>query len=168
MQSIVKQPLLWIGLCILIVALVIVSGRMNEEANTTAKPQQADSPGSVLSANALVVGNQQAVEQKKEAELANAVNSQVDIDDEMPRHQDMLSEEMKQAIRDQLILHGPKETFEKPDGTVVLPSEGRSTQVTVAVQMPDGTIQIREYSELPEDSKPSYKVSSKPLNKSLK
>lgn len=70
--------------------------------------------------------------------------------DAMPRHQDMLTEEMKQAIRDKLFFHGPKEVIKHPDGRIELPSNGRFTQMPVAVKMPDGTIQIKEYSSLPE------------------
>ena len=65
------------------------------------------------------------------------------------RHIDMLSEEMKQSIRDKLFHHGPKETITRDDGTIILPANGRFTQMPVAVQMPDGTIKIQEYSVLP-------------------
>ncbi len=69
---------------------------------------------------------------------------------DQPRHVDMLSPEMKQAIRDQLFHHGPKKTVQLPNGMVIMPHEGRVTQMPVAVEMPDGTIQIKEYAELPE------------------
>lgn len=65
------------------------------------------------------------------------------------RHIDMLSEEMKQSIRDKLFHHGPKETIERDDGVIILPANGRFTQMPVAVQMPDGSIKIQEYSVLP-------------------
>lgn len=65
------------------------------------------------------------------------------------RHIDMLSEEMKQSIRDKLFHHGPKDVIERDDGTIILPSNGRFTQMPVAVEMPDGTIKIQEYSVLP-------------------
>ncbi len=71
-------------------------------------------------------------------------------DDAMPRHQDMLTEDMKDAIREKLFFHGPKEVIKHPDGRIELPSNGRFTQMPVAVKMPDGTIQIKEYSSLPE------------------
>lgn len=67
-----------------------------------------------------------------------------------PRHVDMLTEEMKQSIREQLFHHGPKRTVQMPDGTVIMPHEGRVTQMPVAVEMPDGSIVIKEYSELPQ------------------
>jgi len=66
------------------------------------------------------------------------------------RHIDMLSDEMKQSIRDKLFHHGPKEIIERDDGTIILPSNGRYTQMPVAVEMPDGSIKIQEYSVLPE------------------
>jgi cytoskeletal protein RodZ len=149
MKSIIKQPSLWVVLGILVVAFIILFRQQDENVNTTANPPQAKASGA-LSNTALVAGK--AVAQKPEAEHTHAANSQsrVSIDDKVPRHQDMLSEEMKQAIRDQLFQHGPKRTILQPDGTVIMPSEGRFTQVPVAVQMPDGTIQIKEYSELPE------------------
>jgi hypothetical protein len=65
-------------------------------------------------------------------------------------HEDRLSQEMKQAIRDQLLFHGPVEVIKHPDGSIELPSNGRFTQMPVAVEMPDGSIQIKEYSVLPE------------------
>ncbi len=66
------------------------------------------------------------------------------------RHIDMLSDEMKQSIRDKLFHHGPKDTIERDDGITILPANGRFTQMPVAVQMPDGSIKIQEYSVLPE------------------
>ncbi len=71
-------------------------------------------------------------------------------DADQPRHIDLLSDEMKQAIKDKLLLHGPMEVIRHPDGRIELPSNGRFTQMPVAVEMPDGSIQIREYSTLPE------------------
>lgn len=66
-------------------------------------------------------------------------------------HLDQLSPEMRQAIRDKLLLNGPMETIEHPDGTIELPSNGRFTQMPVAVRMPDGTLEVREYSQIPEE-----------------
>lgn len=64
-------------------------------------------------------------------------------------HYEQLSPEVKQALKNSLLLENDTETFTKDDGTVVLPVNGRATQVTVAVQMPDGSIQIKEYSNIP-------------------
>ena len=71
-------------------------------------------------------------------------------------HFDQLTPEMQQALKDQLLLENPTTTTEGPNGAVILPSQGRFTQMPVAVQMPDGTIQIREYSSIP---KPQYQLS---------
>ena len=65
-------------------------------------------------------------------------------------HFDQLSPEMKQAIKDKLLLNGPMETILHPNGRVELPSHGRFTQMPVAVKMPDGSVQIREYSHIPD------------------
>jgi len=64
-------------------------------------------------------------------------------------HYDQLSPEMQKALKESLLLEGPKETYTRADGSVVLPSNGRFTQMPVAVQMPDGTIKIQEYSNIP-------------------
>jgi len=72
-------------------------------------------------------------------------------------HFDQLTPEMQQALKDKLLLEGPMETYQRPDGVIVLPSNGRFTQMPVAVQMPDGSIQIREYSTLPQKTPSSPK-----------
>jgi hypothetical protein len=158
-----KQPLILVGLVILMVAVIaiVTSGSdlttdSSDRAGEEVKMESALKTDHVHTPNGTNKGSTGA------ATANNAASGTAQ--DKVPRHQDMLNEEMKQAIRDDLILHGPQETFEKPDGTVVLPSSGRSTQVSVAVQMPDGSIQIREYSELPKDSKPVYTVAPQPSN----
>jgi len=72
-------------------------------------------------------------------------------------HYDQLSPEMQKALKDSLLLEGPRETYTRADGSVVLPSNGRFTQMPVAVQMPDGTIKIQEYSNIP---KPQIKLNT--------
>jgi len=62
----------------------------------------------------------------------------------------MLSEEMKQSIRDKLISHGPINETLRDDGLYEVRANGRFTQMPVAVQMPDGSIKIQEYSVIPE------------------
>lgn len=64
-------------------------------------------------------------------------------------HFDQMSPEMQQALKDSLLLEGPMETITHPDGSVELPANGRFTQMPVAVEMPDGSIVIREYSQIP-------------------
>jgi hypothetical protein len=154
-HPIFKQSILWIGLGSLVVVLIAITRGGGESANTTAKPQQADSSGSAIpdsaipntaASNSALVGKQATG--PKHTPVVNS-QGQSDTGNYVPRHQDMLSDEMKQAIRDQLFQHGPKRIIKQPNGTVLMPSDGRFTQVPVAVQMPDGTIQIKEYSELP-------------------
>ncbi|MFT5593283.1 MAG: hypothetical protein ACI8SR_001655 [Oceanicoccus sp.] len=72
-------------------------------------------------------------------------------------HFDQLSPEMQQAVKDSLLLEGPMKTYTRPDGSVMLPADGRFTQMPVAVEMPDGSIEIREYSVVPKPRTPSEK-----------
>jgi len=72
-------------------------------------------------------------------------------------HFDQLSPEMQQALKDSLLLENSTETMEGESGTIILPAKGRFTQMPVAVQMPDGTIEIREYSNIPKTA-PEYKL----------
>lgn len=148
MNDFVKQPILWMGLVILVVALIIVSDRFYD-AKLSADGIQQDNSSENTSDSALVTTTTSS-EINQKAEHANGVVNQHQAGgEEDVRHQDMLSEEMKQAIRDQLFQHGDKRTITRPDGTVIMSSDGRFTQVPVAVEMPDGSIQIKEYSELP-------------------
>lgn len=62
-----------------------------------------------------------------------------------------LSPEMKESLRKMLFQHGPKTTIQHPDGRIEMPMNGRYTQMPVAIQKPDGTIVIREYSVVPEN-----------------
>ena len=65
-------------------------------------------------------------------------------------HFDRLAPEVQQALKDSLLLEGPMEVIYQPDGSIKLPSNGRVTQMPVAVQMPDGSIEVREYSNIPD------------------
>jgi hypothetical protein len=40
------------------------------------------------------------------------------------------------------------DVIKHPDGSIELPSNGRFSQMPVAVEMPDGSIKIKEYSTL--------------------
>lgn len=64
-------------------------------------------------------------------------------------HFDRLTPEVQQALKDSLLLEGPMESITRPDGSIELPSDGRFTQMPVAVQMPNGSIEVREYSTIP-------------------
>ena len=72
-----------------------------------------------------------------------------------------MTPEMQQALKESLLLENPTTTIDGPNGAVILPSQGRFTQMPVAVQMPDGTIQIREYSSIPKPL-PVLKIQKSP------
>lgn len=132
-----KQPKVIIALAVLLIAVVAIWNVLDFEID---KVKTGD-----------------RTKQIKDKEFAlqstDVLVNDADQENAMPRHQDMLTEEMKQGIRDQLLFHGPMETIENADGSVELQSNGRFTQMPVAVKMPDGTIQIKEYSKLPSTSK---------------
>lgn len=68
-------------------------------------------------------------------------------------HLDQISPEMKEQIKSKLLFHAPIETIQRADGSVLMIPNGRSAQMPVAVQMPDGSIVVKEYSYIPEDDK---------------
>jgi hypothetical protein len=72
-------------------------------------------------------------------------------------HFDQLTPQMQQAVKDSLLLEGPMKTYKRADGAIVLPANGRFTQMPVAVEMPDGSIQIREYTVTPDAQPKSAK-----------
>lgn len=74
-------------------------------------------------------------------------------------HFDQLTPEMQQSLKDSLLLENSTESIVKDDGTVVIPANGRVTQMPVAVLMPDGRIEIREYSSIPRVP-PAYKLNN--------
>lgn len=137
MRSIVKNPTLWIGTISLIIVLVAVSLRFYKEINMADGQALAIKPTHKI----------EPVEQIAHSDFSHG-HSQVDSDNKAVRHEDMLSEEMKQAIRDKLLFHGSMDVIKHPDGSIELPSNGRFSQMPVAVEMPDGSIKIKEYSTL--------------------
>jgi hypothetical protein len=58
---------------------------------------------------------------------------------------------MNQSLMETLLFTAPIDTVERPDGSVIMNTNGRVTHMPVAVQMPDGSIQIKEYSYIPDD-----------------
>ena len=132
-----KQPKVIIALAVLLIAVVAIWNVLDFETDK------------------VKTGDRTTQNKDKEFTLqsTDVLVNDADQENAMPRHQDMLTEEMKQGIRDQLLFHGPMETIENADGSVELQSNGRFTQMPVAVKMPDGTIQIKEYSKLPSTSK---------------
>jgi hypothetical protein len=67
-------------------------------------------------------------------------------------HLDHLSPEMKQALKDTLFHHGPKTITEDNQGRVRLKQAGRYVNLPVAVRKADVTIEIKEYSVIPDTS----------------
>ena len=150
-----KQPRVLVGLVILLIAVIAIvtylNGRDSDKTEGGVKVDPIQLPASDLNTVIKSPGNAGVINDTSNGNASRAVTKKAEntAPDKMPRHQDLLSEEMKQAIRNQLFQHGEKRTITQPDGTVIMPSDGRFTQVPVAVEMPDGTIQIKEYSELP-------------------
>lgn len=132
-----KQPKVIIVLAVLLIAVVAIWNVLDFEID---KVKTGDR-------------TKQIKDKEFTLQSTDVLVNDADQENAMPRHQDMLTEEMKQGIRDQLLFHGPMETIENADGSVELQSNGRFTQMPVAVKMPDGTIQIKEYSKLPSTSK---------------
>jgi hypothetical protein len=65
-------------------------------------------------------------------------------------HLDYLSPEMKQAVKDKLFHHGPKTITKDSQGRIRLDHAGRYVNMPVAVRKADGSIEIKEYSVVPE------------------
>ena len=136
-----KQPQLIVGLAIILIVIIMMFFVRNTDNKAGVK---VDSSGGMPIGTTIEVSSKSHVDHSKEAE------AEAQTEQGTPRHQDMLTDEMKQAIRDKLLFHGKMEVIQHPEGRFELPSNGRFTQVPVAVKMPDGTIQIKEYSSLPE------------------
>lgn len=100
-------------------------------------------PAAQANGSAMQAGNSPATQADHSATGA-AAQTQADDTPE-------LSPEMKESLRKMLFQHGPKTTTTHPDGTIEMPMNGRYTQMPVAIQKPDGTIVIREYSVVPEN-----------------
>lgn len=152
MIALLKKSGLFIALA-LFVLLIAMSLRwlLYEES----KPKNTEAPKNSLIDEAHIEHHHSSAEQGGAHSHIDLSKPGVTTDSsanaaKQPRHIDMLSEEMKQSIRDQLFQHGPKTVIQLPNGSYIMPHEGRVTQMPVAVEMPDGTIQIKEYSELPE------------------
>ncbi|MFT5593285.1 MAG: hypothetical protein ACI8SR_001657 [Oceanicoccus sp.] len=67
-------------------------------------------------------------------------------------HLDHLSPEMKQSIKDKLFHHGPKTVTKDSKGRLCLDQTGRYVNMPVAVRKADGTIEIKEYSVIPDSN----------------
>ena len=147
-----KPMVLIMVLALLVLLLMAVALVFNKTGDESELPVQTDHDLHDHASHSVESSTVESNQVDDHAHMAGDANHADDSsnNDAMPRHQDMLTEEMKQAIRDKLFFHGPKEVIKHPDGRIELPSNGRFTQMPVAVKMPDGTIQIKEYSSLPE------------------
>jgi hypothetical protein len=152
-----KTPIVLTVLVLLFISMVLIVNRSDndhsEQIRKTETPMQDEHDSHNHTSHSAVSDKgddhtHMANHTDNTADTNNATDT--DNNSTMPRHQDMLTEEMKEAIRGKLLFHGPMEVIEHPDGRIELPSNGRFTQMPVAVKMPDGTIQIKEYSSLPE------------------
>jgi hypothetical protein len=147
-----KPMVLIMVLALLVLLLMVVALVFNKAGHESELPVQTEHDLHDHASHSVESSTVESNQVDDHAHMAGDANNADDSsnNDAMPRHQDMLTEEMKQAIRDKLFFHGPKEVIKHPDGRIELPSNGRFTQMPVAVKMPDGTIQIKEYSSLPE------------------
>lgn len=136
-----KQPQIIVGLAIIFIVIVMMFFVRNTDNKAGVK---VDLSGEMPIETTIEVSSNSHVDHSKEAEI------EAETEQGTPRHQDMLTDDMKQAIRDKLLFHGKMEVIQHPDGRIELPTNGRFTQMPVAVEMPDGSIQIKEYSSLPE------------------
>lgn len=88
---------------------------------------------------------------KTTSRAVNNLNEHTQLIPSGNAHLDQLSPEMKQSLRESLLFNAPIETIKRSDGSVIMNTNGRVTHMPVAVQMPDGSIQIKEYSYIPDD-----------------
>ncbi|MFT7110039.1 MAG: hypothetical protein ACI843_001707 [Psychrobacter glaciei] len=87
------------------------------------------------------------------ASVSKDAKPQLSTDQSSASHLDQISPEMREQIKSKLLFHAPIETIQRADGSVLMNPNGRSAQMPVAVQMPDGSIVVKEYSFIPEDDK---------------
>jgi hypothetical protein len=104
-------------------------------------------------ASASTVHAEAAHDHKSESLKSNASKQPLSTDQSSASHLDQISPDMKEKIKSKLLFHAPIETIQRADGSVLMNPNGRSAQMPVAVQMPDGSIVVKEYSYIPEDDK---------------
>lgn len=113
--------------------------------NTAQKPILLDQPNSAVAQNSAKGQTLSATEiRKNDDSHIQAVPSAE------KSHLDHLSPEMKQAVKDTLFHHGPKTITKDSQGRIRMDHAGRYVNMPVAVRKADGTIEIKEYSVIPD------------------
>ena len=142
----------WLGIIILALALIILGYFLKQptlvDSASTDTPQESMQNHTQAHEHKLDVHDHDH-SQDNSAASKNTQTTTVEPGKTGNAHFDQLTPEMQQALKDQLLLENPTTTQEGPNGAIILPSQGRFTQMPVAVQMPDGSIEIREYSSIP-------------------
>ena len=155
------KPKLYLPLAVMVLMAIAVSFRtgpsLQESVEGTKKNAQTNVPSNkkvnTSSASSPPTTNSVTNSSPQTSSINGTPSSNGNANKDV-KHIDMLSPEMRQAIKDKLFHHGPKTVIYHDDGRISLPANGRYTQMPVAVQMPDGTIKIQEYSVLPHEPKP--------------
>ncbi len=148
------KPKLYLPLAVIVLLAIAFSFRtgpsLQESTEGTKESTQANVPPN-KNVNTNSASSNPATNSSPQT---SSINGNVANVNKGVKHIDMLTPEMRQAIKDKLFHHGPKTVIYHDDGRISLPANGRYTQMPVAVQMPDGTIKIQEYSVLPDEPKP--------------
>lgn len=142
----------WLGIIILALALIILGYFLKQptlvESTSNDTPQESMQNHTQAPEHKLDAHDHDH-SQDNSAASQNTQATPVEPGKTGNPHFDQLTPEMQQALKDSLLLEGPMETITHSDGSIELPANGRFTQMPVAVEMPDGTIQIKEYSVIP-------------------
>ncbi|MFY0700305.1 MAG: hypothetical protein JXR04_05750 [Bermanella sp.] len=131
--------------CIAIIALVWIWVSQTNIALVDPSPQATD----LISNQVKEVSAQQAAEPSK-THSAPHPHSDSPVGLNEKAHIDHLSPEMKQALKDKLFHHGPKTITKDDKGLIRMDHAGRFVNMPVAVRKADGSIEIKEYSVVPE------------------
>ena len=95
--------------------------------------------------------NSKAQEQSTDV-LSGQEHTHIHQENTTNSHLEKLSPEVKQAVKDKLLHSEPLDIHKDKKGRTILRSNGRFTQMPVAVKNEDGSVTIKEYSHIP-DSK---------------
>ena len=151
MNATLQKILILVALAILFMAVLVAAYRTNSENHESNHINVSVNPSAH---NERSHSGHRLNKDQNGVDEMDDINGMVKNDtvgeQNIPRHEDMLSEEIKQSIREKLLLEGPMEVIHHPDGSIELPANGRFTQMPVAVKRADGSIEIKEYSTLAE------------------